>query len=65
MSPTTINLIIEAFVPVISNFMDWLGKVRAESQRTQVWTEEEKAANQAAIDKLGINPEIWEQVQPL
>ncbi len=65
MDPKTLNLIIESFVPVISNFMSWLGKVRAESQRTKEWTEEEKADNQAAIDKLGVSPEVWQQVQPL
>lgn len=65
MSAATITLIVEAFVPIVANFMTWLAKARAASQQTQEWTPEERAANQTAIDKLGLNPEVWQQVQPL
>lgn len=65
MSADALTLIIESLVPVIQNIMSWIAKAKAASQQNKEWTPEEEAANQAAIDKLGIDPEVWQKVQPL
>lgn len=65
MDAKTINLILSSIVPLVNNVMSWLADITAESKRTKEWTEEEKANNQALIDKLRLNPEEHEKVQPL
>lgn len=65
MSAAALTLIIEAFTPVVTNFISWVTKAKAASQQSAEWTPAEEAANQAAIDKLGLNPEVWQKVQPL
>jgi hypothetical protein len=65
MPPEIIIALIASVIPMINNGVAFIAKLKESAEKDTEWTEEERAAFKAELDKLTLNPEEWQKVQPL
>lgn len=65
MGPEVILALIGTVIPIINNGISFLAQMKKVAAQNAEWTDEQRAAVLAAINKLELDPEEWQKVQPL
>ena len=65
MTPAIIISLVSVLIPIINNALSFIGKAKEAIAGDSNWTDEQRAAFLAELDKLEKDPEVWQKVQPI